>query len=542
MSLNEIIGIDLDKLDFGDQKSIKVLIFHLFNLLEALYKENVDLKDENQKLKDEINRLKGEKGKPEFKPKTTTPKDKFPHKTTSNKKRGQKQTKLDKIKIADEKVIKYEGPLPDDAEHKGYRDVITQGITIKTNNILYRLERYYSPSEGKVYEASLPDGIRGGYDASIDSWILFWYFHSRMSEQKIHQMLTDIGIQISAGHISNIIIKNNDVFHQEKSDIIKAGLESTDYQHIDDTGARVNGTNQYFNVLCNDYYSAFFTNPKKDRLTIIDILSQIEQVPCLLNPYAVTFLKDRNIKSSILKSLKELSQQEAMPLEEFTQELEQLLPDLKPKQMKLILEAALIAGYHESNSSCNIQRLVCDDAKQFWYITLLRALCWIHEERHYAKLTPLLTYHQKLVDDFRARIWEYYAELKKYKQNPNEEDKIRLSELFDEMFSIEAGYDELDERIRLTREKKENLLVVLDYPDTPLHNNPAELALRMYVIKRKISFGTRTEEGTRSWETFFTILDTCRKLGVNFRDYLYDRISKQYKMPPLALTIKEAAT
>ncbi len=146
------------------------------------------------------------------------------------------------------------------------------------------------------------------------------------------------------------------------------------------------------------------------------------------------------------------------------------------------------------------------------------------------------------MDDFRARIWEYYAELKEYKQNPNEKDKIRLSELFDEMFSTETGYDELDERIRLTREKKENLLVVLDYPDTPLHNNPAELALRMYVIKRKISFGTRTEEGTRSWETFFTILDTCRKLGVNFRDYLYDRISKQYKMPPLALTIKEAAT
>ena len=165
-------------------------------------------------------------------------------------------------------------------------------------------------------------------------------------------------------------------------------------------------------------------------------------------------------------------------------QLERLLPDLKPKQRTLILEAALIAGYHESNSSSKIQRLVCDDAKQFWYITLLRALCWIHEERHYTKLTPLFAYHQKLVDDFRARIWEYYAELKKYKQNPNEGDKIRLSELFDEIFSTKTGYDELDERIRLTGEKKENLLVVLDYPDTPLHNNPAELALRMYVIKQ----------------------------------------------------------
>ena len=114
--------------------------------------------------------------------------------------------------------------------------------------------------------------------------------------------------------------------------------------------------------------------------------------------------------------------------------------------------------------------------------------------------------------------------------------------MFAEIFSTETGYDELDERIRLTKAKKGNLLVVLDYPDTPLHNNPAELALRMYVIKRKISFGTRTEEGTRSWETFFTILDTCRKFGVNLREYLYDRISNQYKMPSLASIIQSVST
>jgi len=86
----------------------------------------------------------------------------------------------------------------------------------------------------------------------------------------------------------------------------------------------------------------------------------------------------------------------------------------------------------------------------------------------------------------------------------------------------------------MTKKKKDSLLVVLDYPDTPLHNNPAELAIRMYVVKRKISFGTRSDDGTKSWETFFTIMDTCFKLGVNFRNYLYDRISNQNKMPSLS--------
>jgi len=162
---------------------------------------------------------------------------------------------------------------------------------------------------------------------------------------------------------------------------------------------------------------------------------------------------------------------------------------------------------------------------------------WFHEERHYAKLIPFLPYHQRLVDEFRSRIWDYYYKFTEYKKNPNEEEKIRLSDLFDEIFSTKTGYDDLDNRIQLTGKKKDSMLVVLDYPDTPLHNNPAELALRMCVIKRKISFGTWPDKGTKSWETFFAIMDTCRKLGVNFRNYLYDRISKQYKMASLSSLI-----
>ncbi|GAJ00812.1 unnamed protein product, partial [marine sediment metagenome] len=101
-------------------------------------------------------------------------------------------------------------------------------------------------------------------------------------------------------------------------------------------------------------------------------------------------------------------------------------------------------------------------------------------------------------------------------------------------FSTKTGYDDLDYRIQMTKKKKDSLLVVLDYPDTPLHNNPAELAIRMYVVKRKISFGTRSDDGTKSWETFFTIMDTCFKLGINFRNYLYDRISNHNKMLSLS--------
>jgi hypothetical protein len=486
--------------------------------------------------KTSINRFKGEKGKPDIKPKSS-PKRNKPDKKRKRKKKWKKQSKLDKIKIDDSKTIKYEGSLPDDAQHKGYRSVVVQDIILKTNNIEFRLERFYSPSQGKTYEAPLPDYIDGEFGAGLKSWVLFWYFHSRMSENKIHQMLTDIGINISAGEISNILIKDQDAFHQERTDIIKAGIESSSYQHIDHTGARVQGSNQHFTVLCNDYFSAFFTTPKRDRLSVIDILNQEEELSYVINPYTINFLQERKLKASILSSLKPLLKMAPMRKDRFEEELNRLISNLKERQKTMILEAAAITAYQENHTSPTIQCLVCDDAKEFYYITSLRALCWIHEERHYKKLTPFLPHHQKLVDDFRSRIWKYYRALKKYKKNPSKKEKKRLSGLFDEIFSTKTGYDGLDNRINLTKKKKDSLLVVLDYPDTPLHNNPAELALRMYVIKRKISFGTKSIDGSKSWETFFTIMDTCRKLGINFRDYLYDKISNQNKMPPVASLI-----
>ena len=533
MPLKDPFHIDWTTTDFNDPKAVKAVLHHLSNLVEALHRENLALKTENQKLKDEINRLKGQKGKPNIKPKSSIKKNE-PNKKLKPKKKWKKQSKLNRVKIDDTEVIKYEGSLPYDAQYKGYRNVVVQDIVIKTNNIEFKLERYYSPSEAKTYEAPMPDYIRGEFGAGLKSWVLFWYFHSRMPENRIHQMLSDIGIIISAGEISNIIIKDHDTFHQDKTDIIKAGIQSSSYQHIDDTGARVKGTNQYFTVLCNDYFSAFFTNPKKDRLTVIGILSQKEELSFLINPYTISFLEERKLKAQVLSSLQPFLNMGVMTREKFEKELNLLIPDLKDRHRTMILEAAAITAYQENHSTPAIHRLVCDDAKQFYHITTLRGLCWVHEERHYQKLVPFLPAHQKLVNDFRSKIWDYYYELTEYKKNPNEKEKIRLSNLFDDIFSTKTGYDDLDYRIQMTKKKKDSLLVVLDYPDTPLHNNPAELAIRMYVIKRKISFGTRSDEGTKSWETFFTIMDTCRKLGINFRNYLYDRISNQNKMPSLS--------
>jgi len=52
---------------------------------------------------------------------------------------------------------------------------------------------------------------------------------------------------------------------------------------------------------------------------------------------------------------------------------------------------------------------------------------------------------------------------------------------------------------------------VLDQPHQPLTNNEAERALRHWVILRRISYGTRTEDGSRVFAILVSVIETCRK-------------------------------
>ncbi len=107
------------------------------------------------------------------------------------------------------------------------------------------------------------------------------------------------------------------------------------------------------------------------------------------------------------------------------------------------------------------------------------------------------------------------------------------------MFSTITGYQQLDERICKTKEKKKNLLMVLTMPEIPLHNNAAELAARVKVRKRDVSLQTVTDKGTRANDTFMTIVQTAKKLGVSAYAYIHDRVSNKFEMPSLAQLIRE---
>ncbi len=284
----------------------------------------------------------------------------------------------------------------------------------------------------------------------------------------------------------------------------EAGLASSPWQHLDSTGTKVNGVLHHCHVLGNPLYGAYDTRGAKDRLAVIDVLSGRQDRRFLLNEEAVGYLERVGLSAKRRAEVQTLPWHEVMDAATLEAQLAEKVPELGPTQHRWVLEALAIAAYHAATDYPVVRMLVCDDAPQFNRVTDELALCWVHEGRHYAKLGAVLKPHAEMLAEFRKAFWSYYRELAAYREAPSIAERQRLEKEFDRLFTTPSEYWPLDKRMALTYAKKDQLLAVLNHPEVPLHNNPAELLARRRVRKRDVSFGPRTAEGAKAWDTFHT--------------------------------------
>ena len=169
----------------------------------------------------------------------------------------------------------------------------------------------------------------------------------------------------------------------------------------------------------------------------------------------------------------------------------------------------------------------------------LHALCWIHAERSLTKLIPVTEQEQAALVVAREEFWQCYADVKAYQQAPDDAQRILLTWRFERLTARETGYEALDAVLRRLGTHQAELLRGLEHPEVPVHNNGSEQAIREYVTRRKISGGTRSEAGRNSRDTFTSLKQTCRKVGISFWQYLLDRLEKRDTIPPLATLIQQ---
>lgn len=513
-----------------DRESLLQIITKLTIRIHNLEEENQELKNLIQKLKNEIRRLKGEKGRPVIK--SSLP-DNPP--TTKKKPRSRKWKKSRKTITVTRRVrlpINKE-LLPKDARYKGTRKVVIQDLRIELDNVEFELERYYSAREGKTYESRLPPGYEGShFGPGIRHLVLALHYQGRMPQKLLQTLLSGMGVRISEGEVAFLLVSSASRFQAENEAACREGVQKHGYQHIDDTGARLQGNNGATIVTGNESFVAYRTGNHKNRLAALRALWRTDTLRYRLDEEAIAYIRKKLPHTNLDTILKRFQNRVFTNDNEFE---EQVIghPDIlgyNPHIRRYVREAAAISAFRSDDST---KHLVCDDAGQFKGLTDSLQLCWIHVVRHFKTLDPLTPKFRKILDQFLDSLWAYYEKLIQYKQAPCRKDKERLWREFDNVFKPETGYYALDRRIKKVLGQKAELLTVLSFPQTPLHNNPCELDVREKVVQRKIRNCHRSSAGAEASDLFLGLMGTCRKNKISYWDYLKDRIYQTHTIPEL---------
>lgn len=528
----------LSKFDFSDASDREITLLNIVNKLLVIIEEQAE---EIKNLKAEVRKLRGGNDDPDIKGKSNGAK-KFNQKNKNlNKpkpKAWNKSSKNDQLEIDHEIPLPIDkSKLPADAVYKGTREKIVQGLVFARNNVKLIIQRYYSASENKYYESEIPPNYADQFSKELQAFIIMSSVEGNMGHDKIIRLLETIGIKISAGQVEVILNKKNQEFHTEMEQAFMTAIELVGFMHSDDTGARHEGTNWFTSVFCNFLCTMFKTTPKKNRLTVIQNLVGKDKVLFLINKSTIKYMKDYKVGTIYLELLETLIDQEFNTEEELEQVIKIKYPKISEQKLTQIKIGAAYASI-KNQGIILINALMTDAAGQFRDIALIQALCWVHEIRHYTNLNPMVPELQKILDNFTDKVQAFYLRLKLYKDNPNQMGIKTIQQEFEILFSTATKYDDLNKVIAQTKRRQNGLLAVLENPDLPLHNNHAEQQIRPYVIKRKIQFGTRSEEGRKSRDTFMSINMTCRKLGLSFYEFLVDRKTCMGSIPLLAELMK----
>jgi hypothetical protein len=501
-----------------------------------------------EQLQEEIRRLKGLPEKPKRPPQSSPLDDPSPPSASGEKKKpntpdGKRPGSAKRSKTR-ELVIHEDVPLPltdlpEGAEFLGYHDFIVQDLKIEPHNTRYRRARYKLP-DGTFVTAPLPQEVTSHFGPTLRQHVLYQHFHNHVTQPLVHEELQELGIDISTGQINCLLTEGHEAFHQEKDSLLPAAREVSDYLQTDDTSARHRGQSGHTLHIGNDLFASFFTTDSKSRVNFLKILLTPHQ-GYLFNSDAHFYLEYFDVPQKLLKQLQADADADRLYADDQSWEAQLDAWQIESAdQRRLLTEGALWAHLLRLDLYTDLV-LISDDAGQFKLLTFFHALCWVHMERHVARLIPLTDAYRAAYEAARDGIWSYYQRLKAYRESPTPQWRGRLANDFDRLFLQETGWPELDEQLRKIHAKKSELLLVLEHPEIPLHNNLSENDIRQYVKKRKISAGTRSDLGRRCRDTFLSLKTTCRKLGLTFWHYLRDRIRGLNEIPPLADLIRRMA-
>jgi len=488
-----------------------------------------------QQLHDEIARLKGLKTRPVIAPSPLEAPPRPPRDPGQKRPGSAKRPKTSQLVITEDLLIAL-SDRPPGSIFKGYEDFVVQELILQAQVIRYRRERWQSP-DGQNLVAPLPDHVQNHshFGPNLICFIIHQYHHQHVTQPLLMEQLLQVGIDISAGQVSRILTEAKDDFHQEKDELLPAGLEVSTYVQADDTGARHKGHNGFCTHIGNELFAYFESTDSKSRQNFLEVLRG-PHTDYAINDEAMAYWQRQKLAQAVIQRLTtgesgfadEAAWKAFLALRDVTSE----------RHVRIATEGALLGSLIAQGVSPEMT-VLSDGAGQF--DVFVHALCWLHIERPLERLIPHNEKHRLAIERIRQQIWDLYAGLKAYKEGPSTALRPALEKQFDELVAERTDYPSIDGVLKGMAADRAKLLLVLERPEVPLHNNLSEGHIRDYVKKRKISGSTRSELGRRARDTFASLKKTCRRLDVNFWDYLQDRVRHLGQIPRLADLIRQKA-
>jgi Transposase IS66 family len=508
-------------------------------LLVQLFDEIAALKQIVSEQREEIARLKGLKGPPDIKPsgmdKATEPAK--PDRQANRPRRGKIRPRVS----IEDCVLKAAAPVG--SRFKGYEAYLVQDLVLSVRAIRYMRERWVTP-DGRTIAAALPEGTRGHFGPDLRRFILMQYHQGQTTLPRLAALLHSVGVSISEREVQRLLTEKQQGFLDEARDVLRAGLETSPWVSVDDTGARHKAKNGFCTQIGNDRFTWFATRSSKTRLNFLDLL-RAGHTDYVLNQAALSYLRSRGLPGPLIARLAETDETHFIDHVAWQAHLDRLGIVSPAKTglaviqdpVQIATEGALWGSIH-AHGFLQDAVVLSDDAGQFDIGQ--HALCWVHAERLVHKLDTFTDLHRAAQQRTRTLIWNFYADLKTYRANPSKNRRAVLRARFDRIFRRRTGFVTLDRLLKRLFANKTELLMVLERPEIPLHTNGSENDIRCQVTRRKVSAGTRSDAGRDCRDAFLGLAKTCAKHGIAFWNYLGSRLSVpgQPLIPPLPQLVR----
>ena len=160
------------------------------------------------------------------------------------------------------------------------------------------------------------------------------------------------------------------------------------------------------------------------------------------------------------------------------------------------------------------------------------AHCWSHVRRKFLEIEPFFETEAKQVLDLIDELYKIEALCPTGPPGDELRAKLRAERSRPVVKKIEAWalsvqalpQSGLRKAIEYMGNMWKGLVVFLDDPSVPLHNNATERALRGPVIGRKNHFGSRSRRGTEAAAILYSLVESAKLAGVDPSAYLQHAI------------------